>query len=198
MADAKSRQPLARYALYRYFDVSGRLLYVGKTGDVAVRGRQHIKRSEWMQFAVRSTIKRYDSAESVGRAERRAIKAEQPVFNRQYNDTPEARERLRVYLKQADRLDLLPKHVAEDASGDILLMLRQILTADTTDHTNVRLRAVAVLEGHTELPGGRELARLAALTGMSLGTAYRMMRKPLPMSVLADADAQDPLSSGAA
>lgn len=96
------------YALYRYFDGADTLLYIGKSGKLAARTAVHVARSRWMQFAVRSSIERHPGAGALAAAERAAIKTEAPVFNRQHNDTPEARERLRAYLEKAGRLDLLP------------------------------------------------------------------------------------------
>ena len=99
---------VSQFALYRYFDDGDRLLYVGKSGDIATRDKTHIRRSEWMQFAASSTIERYGTPVELGDAERTAIETEHPLFNRQHNDTPEAREHLRAYLAEAGRLDLMP------------------------------------------------------------------------------------------
>ena len=79
------------YALYRYFDITHRLLYIGISGDLAVRDTSHIARSRWMQLTASSNIERYATLKEVQEAERRAIETEHPLFNRQYNDTPEAR-----------------------------------------------------------------------------------------------------------
>jgi hypothetical protein len=174
----------SQYALYRYFDAREVLLYIGKSGDMAVRDSTHIRRSQWMQFAVRSAIERYGNAEEVGDAERMAIETEHPVFNLQYNDTPEARERLRAYLEEVGRLDLMPARfkmtpstelyeLSVMAEGDLLALLRAILTANTPDHAGVRLRAIAALEGYTELPRGGKLEQLADLVSIHRVTAYR-------------------------
>jgi hypothetical protein len=178
-----------QFALYRYFDGADVLLYVGKSGDMAVRDSAHIRRSQWMQFAVRSVIERRGSAAEVGDAERTAIEAEHPVFNRQYNDTPAARERLWAYLEAVGRLDLMPARfrvapgtdwaaLAVAAEGDTFELVRAILTADTPDHAGVRLRTLAALEGHADLPRGRELERLASLARINRVTAYRAKKTP--------------------
>lgn len=193
-----------QHTLYRYFDVGDRLLYAGKSGALARRESAHIARSQWMQFAVRSAFERYGTQEEVGKAEREAITTEGPIFNRQYNDTPAAHERLRAYLKEVGRLDLLPVHLwevrsvepmteqdalADSAEEDILELLRQILTANTADHGKVRLRAVAALEGYADLPGGEDLERLAELAQLARGTAYKARRAsfslPRPARTLA-------------
>lgn len=99
--------PLPTTALYRWYDQAGRLLYVGITDDVATRQTRHAKRSSWAEFAVRSTVQRLSTRQVAERAEVEAIKTEQPLFNRQHNDTPEARQRLVGYLVEQNRLDLL-------------------------------------------------------------------------------------------
>jgi hypothetical protein len=184
-----------QYALYRYFDESDVLLYVGKSGDLAQRNSAHISRSRWMQFAIRSAFERYCTSEEVAEAEREAIRTEHPIFNKQYNDTPEAEERLRAYLTEAGRPDLIPVRLravrvtepmteqdalADALEEDLLVFLRQILTADTTDHAKVRLRAVAALEGYAELPRGGELERLAKMAQLAHGTAYNAKKAPFP------------------
>ena len=103
------------HALYRYFDAERILLYTGKSGEYAVRELAHIARSEWMQFAASSTIERYPTPGELAAAERGAIRTEHPIFNKRHNNTAEAKERLRVYLERAGRLDLLepgPKMIA--------------------------------------------------------------------------------------
>lgn len=110
MADANDKQPTsaaAPYTLYRWFDATDRLLYLGKTGELGQRVSGHIARSQWMQFVARSTVERRQTPEELARDERTAIETEQPIFNKQYNNTPEAKERLRAYLEEIGRLDLL-------------------------------------------------------------------------------------------
>lgn len=188
---------VGQYALYRYFDTSDHLLYVGKSGALARREATHISRSHWMQFAARSAFERFGTPEELGDAERRAIMTEGPIFNRQYNDTPEAAERLRAYLEEVGRLDLLPVRLrvvratepmveqdalADATEEDLLDLLRRILTADTADHAKVRLRAVAVLEGYADLPRGADLELLAELAKMSRSRAYEARNIPFPLA----------------
>jgi hypothetical protein len=97
---------LLPYRLYRYFDIMKRLLYVGVTGDLAVRDGGHISRSRWMQLVARSSAEPYPDRESVLEVERTAIETEHPLFNLQYNNTAEARARVRAYLGEVGRMDL--------------------------------------------------------------------------------------------
>lgn len=182
------RAMVSQNALYRYFDAADRLLYIGKSGNVAARNSGHIKRSEWIQFAVRSAFERFPTPEELVKAEREAIEAEGPVFNIQYNDTPKARNRLRAYLEEAGRPDLIPKRLRPVVNTgpvrimpakpqeDKLDLLWQILTADTADHSKVRLWAVAAFGGYSELPGGEELERLCSLSKVAKSNAYRIKK----------------------
>ena len=97
------------YRLYRYFDMRDVLLYIGRTGDIGRRNGSHIARSKWMQFTARSSVERHDRLADLKVAEREAIEAERPIFNKLHNSTPEAVLRLRAYLEAAGRLDLLPQ-----------------------------------------------------------------------------------------
>jgi predicted GIY-YIG superfamily endonuclease len=183
-----------QYALYRYFDEADRLLYAGKTSDIARRASSHIASSEWMQFAARSTIRKFASARELGEAERKAIETEHPIFNKTFNDTPEAGHRLRAYLEEAGRPDLIPARfmsarnaarpsmralLANAAGKDVLDVLWKVLTVDNPDHARVRLWALAALEGRDDLPRGKELERLAALGRMQKTTAYNAKKAEL-------------------
>jgi DNA-binding transcriptional ArsR family regulator len=94
-------------ALYRWPDGAARLLYVGVSGDLAVRAWSHAKRSSWMAFAAEPAVEWFPTRSAALEAERIAIETEQPLFNVQYNDTPEAERRLVEYLIKRGRLDML-------------------------------------------------------------------------------------------
>lgn len=99
-------------ALYRYFDAEDQLLYIGITGDLAVREVTHIRDSSWMDFAARATIERHPTRRAALDAEREAIQAESPLFNVTHNDSPDAVRRLVEYLVQHGRTDLLAPAVS--------------------------------------------------------------------------------------
>lgn len=142
----------SEYALYRYFDVRDSLLYIGKTGRLASRETRHIARSRWMFLAARSAIERYPDAEALQDAERKAIKAEHPLFNKQYNDTPEARERLRLYLDEIGRPDLLlpevrrARRAAAGAAARVTVAVEAKPTAGTAAWPSFRRLAAALIQ----------------------------------------------------
>jgi hypothetical protein len=95
-------------ALYRYFDDKDRLLYVGISGNLGGRHKTHIGSSRWMDLMARSEVARYPTRAEASDAEIEAITTEQPLFNKQHNDTAEARAWLSAYLREIGRTDLEP------------------------------------------------------------------------------------------
>ena len=73
-----------RCALYRHFDQSDVLLYVGITDTLEGRTNGHARTSDWVRFAQYAEASWYDSREGAAEAEREAIRDETPVFNRQH------------------------------------------------------------------------------------------------------------------
>lgn len=69
------------HALYRFFDATGALLYVGITNNPARRFMQHGVDREWWHEVETIRMQRFDDRESVLAAEREAIKAERPRYN---------------------------------------------------------------------------------------------------------------------
>ena len=104
--------PPVRMKLYRAYDAADVPLYIGITGDPERRDHRHEMWSTWKDFAVRETEEWFDDRPSAIEAEKAAILAERPLFNRQYNNTPEARQRLVAYLVEHNRLDLLAPAVS--------------------------------------------------------------------------------------
>ena len=95
-----------RCALYRWRDEEINLLYVGVAYDVNQRSRGHARKSPWWVFARRMEFEWLPNRVAAEGAERDAIRDEQPIFNRQHNDTPEARRRIGEYLQASERMDL--------------------------------------------------------------------------------------------
>lgn len=172
------------YALYRWFDIGDRLLYIGKTGELGSRTSSHIARSQWMRFVASSTVERCETPEDLGRAERAAIKTERPIFNKQGNNTPEAKERLRAYLEEIGRLDLLPQKRSDgdlipalwEEGADIIDQIGRIAASPCRHHALIRLMLVALIDGYRELPAGLELESLAAKARVQRATAYRLVQ----------------------
>jgi hypothetical protein len=70
-------------SVYRYFDATGRLLYVGKTSNATGERKAHTKRAWWIAVdPLRTTIEWFDSDKAALDAEDVAIKTERPLYNR--------------------------------------------------------------------------------------------------------------------
>jgi predicted GIY-YIG superfamily endonuclease len=67
--------------VYRYFDASGRLLYVGCTTNMARRAVKH-RYERWFKFHTSVTVERYETLRQAIAAETLAIKTENAVYNK--------------------------------------------------------------------------------------------------------------------
>lgn len=80
------------HALYRFFDASGDLLYIGITLNPAGRWKQHREDKPWWEEVADITIETYPDRPSVLEAERKAIITERPRYNKTHNtDRPVGR-----------------------------------------------------------------------------------------------------------
>lgn len=68
--------------LYRHFDASGRLLYVGISNDARQRLQQHLKCCDWRARFSSMTVEEHPTRGSAVDAEARAILEEHPIYNR--------------------------------------------------------------------------------------------------------------------
>ena len=69
-------------ALYKHFDDTGKLLYVGVAGNTWKRTKEHSKASQWFTRIARIQIVHFPSREKALEAERIAIMEENPECNR--------------------------------------------------------------------------------------------------------------------
>lgn len=69
-------------AVYRHFNKSGELLYVGVTGCAARRTLQHLTGSDWRKEIARIDVEWFESLAEAREAEALAIRTERPKCNR--------------------------------------------------------------------------------------------------------------------
>lgn len=74
-------QPQQQVALYRHYDASGELLYIGITNSPPLRWAQHLERTVWARFVTASTLAWYPDRSAAAASERAAIRRERPLFN---------------------------------------------------------------------------------------------------------------------
>jgi len=73
--------------LYRHFDSSGKLLYIGISLNAAARLSQHKDHSGWFKNITRVDIEKFEDRMSALTAEREAIRIENPEHNIRHNKT---------------------------------------------------------------------------------------------------------------
>ena len=74
-----------RFILYRHFDESGSLLYVGKTTYFHDRLDAHSKYSDWFDNVACISLEHFPCKESLCAAEKAAIEKESPAHNKMWN-----------------------------------------------------------------------------------------------------------------
>lgn len=84
----------AVHFVYRMFDSSGRLLYVGMTGNLEQRLHHHSFNAPWYGRVARTTVETYPDRAAAIAAEKHAIQTEQPELNTTHNATVRANDRL--------------------------------------------------------------------------------------------------------
>lgn len=82
MSDLNRQQRKAgRTELYRHFDASGALLYVGISLSTAQRMGEHRCGSVWWRKVASITIERFSTRKAALDAERKAVQTENPLHN---------------------------------------------------------------------------------------------------------------------
>jgi predicted GIY-YIG superfamily endonuclease len=104
--------------LYRAYDSSDNLLYVGISGQWSERLHAHERSSEWLQLTDRVNIERYPDRDSVVQAEKRAIIEEKPTYNKVHNQTYESVYghwlKIKSWVKSGDAPDFFHQWVIDD------------------------------------------------------------------------------------
>lgn len=79
---ALNNQP---HALYRFFDHTDVLLYVGITADLSARMKNHAKGKPWWTQIANITVEHFATRQEALDAEKKAIREEKPLHNDQHN-----------------------------------------------------------------------------------------------------------------
>lgn len=143
------------HALYRFFDATGVLLYIGITSDIPARLKQHGSDKPWWLDVARIAIDPFPDRQSVLAAEKRAIQTEAPLWNVQH----QPRERhpvapssqLRAYCEECYRI------IPQPDGGVIHVEL---------DAIHQHRAAQKAWERQTTRPDGRREWRLADIEAM--------------------------------
>lgn len=80
------RDPYGPCAVYRCYDEIGDLLYVGSSGNLKDRFRQHRHQSWWLPYMNWVSFHWYGTRATAQKMEYKAIRLERPVFNKAGSD----------------------------------------------------------------------------------------------------------------
>jgi hypothetical protein len=95
--------------LYRCYDAEGRLLYIGISLNPLQRTDSHSHTSRWFHLVVDIKVKRYWTRGVAIAAERDAIIAERPLYNKSMNGQ---RCTFNMFIRQ--------RHITNDTYGDFV------------------------------------------------------------------------------
>jgi predicted GIY-YIG superfamily endonuclease len=73
------------HTLYRFYDVDGRLLYIGRTMNPSARFKQHKADKDWWPEVAEIKMRQFESSHDLDIAERLAIRQESPAHNVVFN-----------------------------------------------------------------------------------------------------------------
>lgn len=82
------------HALYRFYDATGQLLYVGITADPGSRWRSHARNKPWWHHVAHITLETHPTRAAVLDAECAAIRRERPLHNVVHNRRDEPQRTL--------------------------------------------------------------------------------------------------------
>jgi hypothetical protein len=116
-ATARAQKQKRGAELYRHFDASGRLLYVGIARDTMVRLGSHRLQSSWYDRVARVEIERFPTRSAALKAEAKAIRTENPECNVmrpavRKPQKPKKPKKCQCYTCRKDRSAGIPERLA--------------------------------------------------------------------------------------
>lgn len=135
-------------ALYRHYDSAGRLLYIGISLSAAARLAQHVQGSEWARDIASMTVEQWPTRAAAAEAERAAIQAERPMWNRAHNGTKKPAKRYQ--RASAAHWDAEKRNQAkraiDAATSTIFLMKDSSIECFIDRHSGLQPRLVGRIE----------------------------------------------------
>ncbi|HEU5108316.1 MAG TPA: hypothetical protein VFT95_07140 [Micromonosporaceae bacterium] len=123
---AQADLPTKPHALYRFYDRTDALLYVGISMDLPARLRSHRREKPWWVEIAHITVELHESRRAALAAEAVAIAEEKPLYNDQHNptvrlpdDTPAVAGFARMLLRLAVRDEATFDRVLADTAADL-------------------------------------------------------------------------------
>jgi hypothetical protein len=119
------------HVLYRFFNATGQLLYVGITMNPPRRFKDHRRVKGWWEEVAGITVENYANRQELAAAERRAIHVERPLYNVVHSNANAAvlnlRETVSVLLYRCNHCG----QVVTGSSGYIHVSIREAYESRT-------------------------------------------------------------------
>ena len=178
MTGAVSHRALRRmadlHAVYRMFDATGRLLYIGVTGNPSRRFKGHAEK-RWYPLTSTITLQWFPTREAAERAEQRAIRSEHPKLNLQGMASPRphafTRDEL-VYVLASFSAGMLNAETTADA----IIQALETLQEPSEPLPSEPLPITPLLQAETEL-GQPTALKLSVIADRIPGQTYEGLRR---------------------
>lgn len=149
--------------VYRCFDESGRLLYIGYSSDLPRRARQHDAGTEWWPTVAKLRVQVFRTALEATAAERAAIENEGPAFN----------------IQHAGRVSPAPTEALRLANGATIRALREvkgIRHGDLARRVEISPGYLSNIERGRKQPSPHVLRAIADRLGVTLDAITHVRR----------------------
>lgn len=123
------------HILYRFYDDEERLLYIGVTADPGRRMSAHSRGKPWWQSVRNITMQNFSTSADLMRAERQAIKTEDPIYNVVHSSRKRIRRPHWGSIQPQDPVPPAPPMTPQEACWDWLVWQWWLFVSDPADKT---------------------------------------------------------------
>lgn len=110
--------------VYRFYDADRQPLYIGVTTGSALRWYGHRRESTWWPLAEYVAVSLYRTYKAAEEAERAAIRAERPMFNRQW-----IKPRTQTLIKFGDGAEAIAAELHRIMQPELVRELAELLSS---------------------------------------------------------------------
>lgn len=144
--------------LYRHYDATGQLLYVGVSKSAFNRFVQHIGASEWCALVANMTVQTYSTREDALDAEALAIRTEKPRWNKHHAGDKSSSQRGYLKVSMAVLEDLDELAIRSPSARKILTALLQAMNRQ--NEVKLKQSSIIAMTGLSKATLGRSIALL--------------------------------------
>ena len=174
--------PTTPHFLYRFYDRTDTLLYIGITNDPKTRFKWHRKNQPWWPDVDerKTRVAFYPTREAVLDAERKAIVAENPLYNDQHNLTVDTPTSIAIEEAKANFADSIMRRLlsGEDAYNALLREAAEEIRAADEDAD------YSVYSSNPKIYGAAMAAERITGERWNYREAFSLLLETLPISLV--------------